>query len=75
MRLQEQFLNAHSISGGIGMNEKQANHCEKLADEFAMDFANWLNNHVLDEFGKHHRLNGNLMVSDLLLFYKNEKKL
>ena len=68
MKLQEQFLKAHYISGGIGMNEKQANHCEKIADEFAINFVDWSDSLDIGEWsGK--------TIKELLQIYKNEKGL
>lgn len=56
-------------------NTKRAVSCVEIADEYAIDFANWLNNHVLNTLGDHRRFNGKLKVSDLLIIYKKEKRL
>lgn len=41
MTLKNEFLTAHSIYGGIGMNEKQAIQCVRIADKYAIDFSIW----------------------------------
>lgn len=55
--------------------ELNSKNLEDIADEFAIDFANWLNNRVLSKAGEHYRLNGKLKVSEFLYLYKKEKKL
>lgn len=42
MTIKNNFLTAHSISGGIGMNERQAVQCERIADQHAMSFYSWM---------------------------------
>ena len=41
MTLKNEFLTAHSMSGGIVMNEKQAIQCVRILDEFSIKFAIW----------------------------------
>lgn len=55
--------------------ELNSKKLELIADEYAIDFANWLNNKVLSKTGEHSRLNGKLKVYELLYLYKKEKGL
>lgn len=72
MSLQKQFTH---ISKTSILVKTHAERCEKLADNHAVDFANWLNNHVLNLSGKHNKFNGNLKATELILIYKSEKGL
>lgn len=49
--------------------------CEKIADEVAIEFGNWLNNHVINTDGRHHNLCYNSRVSQLFPIFKKEKGL
>lgn len=80
MTLKNEFLTAHSISGGIGMNEKQAVQCEKITNEFAIGFGKWLVSNCYSEDGIYWWLiktNGDIRKSteELLEIYKKEKGL
>jgi len=67
MTLKNEFLTAHSISGGIGMNEKQSIQCVRIADEFAIKFAMWC--FAYDrKYPKH-----NYDTTKLLEIFKKEK--
>lgn len=65
MMLREKFLNVHTTSGGVGMNEKQADGCVTIADKYAEGFGKWLREND-DE---------SLMMSHLLEIFYNQKKL
>ena len=49
--------------------------CEKIADDYAIEFGNWLNNQVITVSGRHHNLLGTTKVTQLLPIFKKEKGL
>lgn len=49
--------------------------CEKIADDYAIEFGKWLNNQVIDSGGRHHNLLGVTKVTQLLPIFKKEKGL
>lgn len=49
--------------------------CEQIADKVAIEFGNWLNNHVINTDGRHHNLCYNSRVSQLFPIFKKEKGL
>jgi hypothetical protein len=73
--LEKQFSDVDLIQTGYEDFFIDTDKYIEIADNYAIDFANWLNNHVLNALGKHSRLNGKLNVSDLLILYKREKRL
>ena len=84
MTLIEKFLPKMYCYFGSGMltnayNEnvalQNAKECEKIADEVAIEFGNWLNNHVINTDGRHHNLCYNSRVSQLFPIFKKEKGL
>jgi hypothetical protein len=56
-------------------NETFADNCEKIADDYAIEFGNWLNNQVITVSGRHHNLLGTTKVTQLLPIFKKEKGL
>jgi hypothetical protein len=68
MTLKNEFLTAHSISGGIGMNEKQAVQCIRIAEDFAMAFTEWrLTTHIKNIY--------QYTMKELLDIYKQNRNL
>ena len=84
MTLKERFLPKMYCFFGSGMltnsydekvAEGNATECEKIADDFAIEFGKWLNNKVINPNGKHNHLLGSVKVGHLLEIYKKEKGL
>jgi hypothetical protein len=79
MTLKNEFLTAHSISGGIGMNEKQAVQCGIIADEYAIRFAEYIIRHPLnilrDGIYWNYILEKEITTKELLKKFKKEKVL
>jgi len=48
---------------------------EKIADDFATEFGNWLNNKIINPNGIHNNLLGVAKVSQLFKIFKKEKEL
>ena len=69
MTLREKF------EDGFKDSKENAKYCEKIADEVAIEFGNWLNNHVINTDGRHHNLCYNSRVSQLFPIFKKEKGL
>jgi hypothetical protein len=53
----------------------RSDECEKIAEDFALEFGKWLNNKVISPSGKHHDLLGIVKVDTLLVIFKKEKGL
>lgn len=58
-----------------GMVETVAIEHEKIAEELAIEFGNWLNNKVLSPKGTHHNLKNVTRVTQLFPIFKKEKGL
>jgi hypothetical protein len=54
---------------------EQAEKNAKIADDYAIEFGNWLNNQVITVSGRHHNLLGTTKVTQLLPIFKKEKGL
>ena len=74
MTLKEKFF---GVMGDVlpHWNKIDAEACEIIADDYALEFGKWLNNKVIEPNGTHHNLFGNLTVSQLLPIFKKEKGL
>jgi hypothetical protein len=66
MTLKEKFLNSNCEKGYVNLNKHRAENNVKIADEFAIGFAEWCldENHIILNDGK-----------ELLEIYKKEKGL
>ena len=74
MTLREKFKPKVSINTD-GEAGRYAKECEQIADDYAIEFGNWLNNHVINTDGRHHNLCYNSRVSQLFPIFKKEKGL
>jgi len=73
MKLREQIKCA--VINPIRNNEDKSEWIEKISDDFAIEFGNWLNNKVVNPYATHHNLLGSAKVSQLLIIFKQEKGL
>jgi hypothetical protein len=67
MTLKEKFLNSNCEKGYVNLNEHRAESNVKIADEFAIGFAEWIQNNC-NEFPKEDQ-------ELILKIYKKEKGL
>ena len=77
MKLVDKIQEAHSgkLSDYSTIYTPTAEVIEKIADDYAIEFGNWLNNHVINTDGRHHNLCFNSRVSQLFPIFKKEKGL
>ena len=72
MKLKEKFSELLPL---YNVNNNKSIQCEKIADDYAIEFGNWLNNQVITVSGRHHNLLGTTKVTQLLPIFKKEKGL
>jgi hypothetical protein len=79
MTLKNDFLTAHSISEGIGMNERQSIQCVRIADKHAISFYNWMQDNyfqVADGFVKDRNIDESkriiITIENAMSTYKKE---
>ena len=71
MTLKEKFINSNCEKGYINLNEHRAENNVKIAEDFAIEFAEWLNGlDINDEVLQKH-----ISTKELLEIYKKEKGL
>ena len=79
MKLIEKFerlkISQKNTTATLNIDLDTAKECEKIADEVAIEFGNWLNNNVINTDGRHHNLCFNSRVSQLFPIFKREKGL
>lgn len=72
MTLQQKFEQAPDV---YNANFEVVKDYSTIADEFAIEFANWINNKVVNPNGTHHNLLGTTRATQLLPIFKKEKGL
>jgi hypothetical protein len=76
MTLNEKFDNLDSSSKDrMDIFYHDSDKCVEIADDYAIEFGNWLNNQVINVSGRHHNLLGTTKVTQLLPIFKKEKGL